>query len=145
MFPEGGIMAQTFCKVLGFVLLLVGVIGYASSHLLGLHLTSMHNIIHLLTGALALYFGFAASASSARTFATVVGAVYLFLGILGFIAPEAVASLLQMSPAHVTSNSLMPDNTVHLLLGGLFLIAGLVRSPRSIGIDTTDHGLHGHP
>jgi uncharacterized membrane protein HdeD (DUF308 family) len=138
-------MAQTFCKVIGVVLLLVGVIGFASPHLLGLHLTQMHNIVHLLTGGLALYFGFAASANAARTFATIFGAVYLFLGILGFIAPETVASILQMHRMEDTSNNLTPDNIVHLLLGGLFLIAGLVKSSHTIGIDTTDHGLHGHP
>lgn len=138
-------MAQTFCKVIGIVLLLVGVIGYANPNIMGMHLTSMHNIVHLLSGILALYFGFFASANAARTFSTVFGAIYLFLGILGFVAPEAVANIIQMHDTGVTSNNLLPDNIVHLLLGGLFLIAGLVRSPRTIGIDTTDHGLHGHP
>lgn len=138
-------MAQTFCKVLGIVLLLVGILGYASPNLMGMHLTSMHNIVHLLTGLLALYFGFFASFNAARTFATVFGVIYLFLGVLGFVAPEAVANLLQMHEMGATSNALMPDNIVHLLLGGLFLLAGLVRAPHTVGIDTTDHGLHGHP
>ena len=137
-------MAKTFCKGLGVVLVLVGLIGYASPDLMGLHLSGAHNIVHLLTGLLALYFGFAASLEAARTFAVVFGAVYLLLGILGFFAPETVASLLQMHSMAMTSNNLLPDNVVHLLLGGLFLLAGLVRS-HAVTVDTTDHGLHGHP
>jgi hypothetical protein len=138
-------MAQTFCRVIGIVLLLVGIIGYASPNLMGMHLTSMHNIVHLLSGLLALYFGFFTAAKAARSFSIMFGAIYLFLGLLGLIVPEAMASILQMQGTTVTSNYLMPDNIVHLLLGGLFLIAGLVSSPRAMGIDTTDHGLHGHP
>jgi uncharacterized membrane protein HdeD (DUF308 family) len=138
-------MAQTFCKVIGVILLLVGVIGFASPHLMGMHLTTMHNIVHLVTGGLALYFGFAASADAARTFSTVFGAIYLLLGILGFVAPGAMASILQTHAMAGMSGNLTPDNIVHILLGGLFLIAGLVRSGHAIGIDTTDHGLHRHP
>jgi len=77
-------MAKTICKILGVVFLLVGVVGFASQHLLGAHLTPAHNVVHIVSGVIALYFGFAGSLSSAKAFCLIFGVVYLALGILGF-------------------------------------------------------------
>jgi len=52
-------MAKTVCKILGVVLLLVGVVGFAAPGLLGAHLNMAHNVVHIVSGAIALYFGFA--------------------------------------------------------------------------------------
>jgi hypothetical protein len=119
-------MARTLCKILGVVLLIVGLVGFAMPNLLGMHLTPIHNIIHLLTAAIALYLGFAGSAEGAKTFCAVFGAIYLLLGILGFAAPGVVASVIG-HPGPVSSGDLTPDNAVHLLLGIVFLAAGLMR------------------
>ena len=120
-------MAKTICKIFGVVLLLVGIVGFLNDHLLGMHLTGIHNVVHLLTAVIALYFGFAGSASAARTFCLVFGVIYLLLGVLGFIKPELVASVIQ---AHETVG-LTPDNAVHILLGAVFLVVGLLRSPET--------------
>jgi len=117
-------MAKTLCKILGVVLLIVGLVGFASPNLLGMHLTPIHNIVHLVTAAIALYLGFAGSPEGAKTFCAVFGAIYLLLGILGFAAPGVVASIIG-HPGPVTSADLTPDNAVHLLLGIVFLAAGL--------------------
>jgi uncharacterized protein DUF4383 len=119
-------MAKTLCKILGVVLLIVGLCGFAAPNLLGMHLTPIHNIIHLLTAAIALYLGFAGSAQGAKTFCAVFGAIYLLLGILGFAAPNVVAQIIG-HPGPVTSSDLTPDNAVHLLLGIVFLAVGLMR------------------
>lgn len=119
-------MAKTLCKILGVVLLIVGLCGFAAPNLLGFHLTPIHNIIHLLTAAIALYLGFAGSAQGAKTFCAVFGAIYLLLGILGFAAPGVVASILG-HPGPVTAADLTPDNAFHLLLGIVFLAVGLMR------------------
>src|SRR5215468_3781279 len=89
------VMAKAICKVLGIVFLIIGLLGFVSSNLLGMHLSGIHNVIHLISAALALYFGFAASPSAARTFSLIFGAIYLCLGALGFIAPDPVIELLQ--------------------------------------------------
>jgi hypothetical protein len=125
-------MAKTICKILGIGFVLVGLIGFAAPNLLGMHLTPIHNVIHLLSGALALYFGFAATFDAARTFCLVFGAVYLLLAVLGFIAPGVVASLLGHSAAGVTAADLTPDNIVHIVLGALFLVGAFVKSPRPV-------------
>lgn len=121
-------MARTVCKVFGGILLIVGLAGFASPDLLGMHLTPIHNVIHLASAAIALYLGFAGSAESAQTFCAVFGAIYLLLGILGFAAPGLVASVIG-HPGPVSSGDLTPDNAVHLLLGLVFLVAGMVRRP----------------
>jgi Domain of unknown function (DUF4383) len=119
-------MTKTLCKILGVVLAVVGIAGFLKHDLLGLHLTAIHNIVHLLTAAIALYFGFYGSDAAARTFCQVIGAIYLLLGLVGFIAPNAMASIIRVHTA-TGSASLTPDNVVHLLVGGVFLIVGFLR------------------
>ena len=69
-------MAKTVCKLLGVVFVLVGICGFLMPHLLGAHLTPPHNLVHLVSGAIALYFGFAGSGSAARGFCIIFGLVY---------------------------------------------------------------------
>jgi len=129
-------MAKAICKVLGVVFLIVGLLGFVFPNLLGMHLSGVHNIIHLMSAALALYFGFAASPSAARTFSLVFGAIYLLLGALGFITPRPVIALLQ---AHETPGgvySLAADNIIHMLLGAIFMIAGFARAAHTTPITT---------
>ena len=129
-------MAKAICKILGVVFLIIGLLGFVSPNLLGMHLSGIHNIIHLISAALALYFGFAASPSAARTFSLIFGAVYLLIGALGFIAPGPVIRLLQAYHAPGGPRSLAADNIVHLLLGAIFIVAGLARAPHITPITT---------
>jgi len=126
-------MAQTLCKAAGVVLLIVGLAGFAMPNLLGMHLTPIHNVVHLLTAGIALYIGFGlgfgASASAARTFCVAFGAIYLLLGVLGFLAPGVVAAVIGHPSA--SARDLTPDNVVHLLLGAVFLLVGLT-SPKAL-------------
>lgn len=122
-------MAKTLCKIFGVVLVLVGIAGFLKNDLLGMHLTTIHNIVHLLTAALALYFGFYGSDGAARTFCQVFGAIYLLLGIGGFVRPDVVANVIQ-SHTPTEHGDLMPDNIVHVAVGAIFLIVGLLRAPK---------------
>jgi uncharacterized protein DUF4383 len=117
-------MAKTLCKIVGVVLLIVGLAGFAMPNLLGMHLTGIHNVVHLLTAAIALYLGFAGSPGAARTFCIAFGAIYLLLGVLGFIAPGVVAAVIGHE-GMASAGELMPDNAVHVLLGAAFLFVGL--------------------
>jgi hypothetical protein len=116
-------MAKTACKILGIAFLLGGIGGFVDSHLLGFHLTMVHNLIHLATAAVALYLGLAGTEGAARTFSLVFGSVYALLGILGFVAPGLVAAVL-MHPGPVSAGELTPDNIFHLVVGTAFSIAG---------------------
>jgi hypothetical protein len=115
-------MAKTICKILGVVFLLVGVVGFASPHLLGAHLSPAHNVVHILSGVVALYFGFAGSISGAKAFCLVFGVVYLALGVIGLAlgtGPDRLWTLLN------TLEFGKADHGIHCLLGIVCLAGGL--------------------
>jgi hypothetical protein len=114
-------MAKTICKVLGVVFLLVGVVGFASPTLLGAHLTPPHNVVHILSGVVALYFGFAGSLSGAKAFCLVFGVVYLALGVLGLALGHPPDRTWMVGPLHLGT----ADHGIHCLLGIIFLAGGL--------------------
>ncbi len=118
-------MAKTVAKILGVVFILVGLCGFVMPNLLGTHLSTTHNLVHLISGAVALYFGFAATLSAARLFCIVFGIVYALLGVAGFLLGtgedrmfEALASL----GLHLGTM----DHLVHILLGAVFLVGGFL-------------------
>lgn len=137
-------MAKTICTILGAVLLLVGIVGFVAPGLMGTHLSLAHDLVHILSGALALYFGLAGTLSGARAFSLAFGAVYLLLGICGFLlgtSQPVSPGMPGMSPdAHLFK--LLPgvlelgtmDHVIHLLLGIVFLAGGLLTK----GYVTTD-------
>lgn len=117
-------MAKTVCKILGVVFLLVGVLGFVSPRLLGAHLFPAHNVVHLVSGVIALYLGFAGTLSAAKTFCLVFGVVYLALGILGMAlgAPElGEPRMWHVGPLDFGQ----ADHGIHILLGVIFLAGGL--------------------
>ena len=114
-------MAKTVCKILGVVFLLVGVLGFAKSDLLGAHLSPVHNVVHLVSGVIALYFGFAGTLSGAKAFSLVFGVVYLALGILGLALGTGGERMWVVGPLHLGQ----ADHGIHILLGVIFLAGGL--------------------
>lgn len=132
-------MAKTICTLLGVVFLLVGLLGFVAggsmSNLTYAHLSPAHNIVHILSGAVALYLGLKGSYSAARTFCLVFGAVYLLLGVVGYVAggagtPSAGVPgpasdhMLHVLPGNLELGS--GDHGIHVLLGILFLIGAFV-------------------
>jgi hypothetical protein len=115
-------MAKTLCKILGVIFLLVGIAGFAAPTLMGFHLGPAHNLVHLLSGAIALYLGFSGSLSAAKTFCLVFGIVYLGLGILGMVMGDPANNrMLHVGPLELA----MTDHGLHILLGAVFLAGGL--------------------
>jgi Domain of unknown function (DUF4383) len=114
-------MAKTVCKVLGVVFLLVGCVGFVTPALLGAHLTPPHNVVHIVSGVIALYFGFAGSLSGAKAFALVFGVVYMALGILGMAMGTGEDRTWMVGPLHFGQ----ADHGIHILLGVVFLAGGL--------------------
>jgi hypothetical protein len=116
-------MAKTLCTLLGIVFLIVGFAGFVMPNLLGAHLSLAHNLIHIISGALALYFGVSGTLAGARTFCLVFGVVYLLLGVAGFVAGSGEDKMLSVIPGTLELGTV--DHGIHLLLGILFLIGGL--------------------
>jgi len=115
-------MAKTVCKILGVVFLLAGILGFVAPTLMGFHLTPAHNLVHIISGAVAIYFGFAGSLAGARGFALVFGIVYLGLGLMGMVMGDpAMNRMWHVGPLDLA----MPDHGLHMLLGAVFLAGGL--------------------
>lgn len=111
-------MAKTVAKIMGVVLLLVGVLGF--THLLdslGAHLSPVHNLVHIISGVLSLYFGFAGSLSGAKAFCTIFGLVYLALGIIGITMGDLTLGPLMLGKV---------DHGIHLIVGAAYLAGGLL-------------------
>ena len=128
-------LANTIATILGLGFLLVGLLGFIAPTMLGLHLSATHNLVHIITGAAALYFGLAGTVAAARLFCIVLGVVYALLGVVGFIAGSPGSPTGGVpgphSPNHWPVISGMfevgtMDHIVHLLLGAVFLVGGLL-------------------
>ncbi len=104
-------MAKTYSTVVGVVLFLVGILGFAlgSKPRFGLRFNHVHNLIHLLTGILGLVAGFASGGNGARVFAQVFGVGYILVAIAGFA--DVPASIVTMP------NLNLQYNRVHAAVG----------------------------
>jgi hypothetical protein len=116
-------MAKTVCKILGIVFLLVGVCGFFAPALLGAHLTPAHNVVHLVSGGIALYLGFAGSLTAARAFCLIFGILFLGLGFLGqfVLGDPGNHRMWHIGPLELGQ----VDHLIHILLGVVFLAGGL--------------------
>ena len=129
-------MANRIATILGAGFLLVGILGFVAPSLLGMHLSVTHSVIHLLTGAVSLWLGLKGSPSAARTFCIVFGAVYVLLGVAGFLFGGAGepgvpgphdARLLKVIPGVFEVGT--SDHIVHILLGAIYLIGAFTSRP----------------
>ena len=115
-------MAKTIATLLGAVFVLVGIIGFVAPGFLGAHLNTSHNLVHIVSGAIALYLGLAGSLSAAKMFCLIFGVVYLLLGIVGFMAGDGADRMLNVGDIlHLGTM----DHIIHVLFGVIFLIGGL--------------------
>jgi len=111
-------MAKTVAKILGVILLLVGILGF--THLLdslGAHLSPVHNLVHIISGVISLYFGFAGSLGGAKSFCTIFGLVYLLLGLVGMVKGDLTLGPLMLGKV---------DHGIHLIVGAAYLAGGLL-------------------
>ena len=122
-------MAKTIATVLGVVFILVGLLGFVMPTLLGAHFTTAHNIVHLVSGAAALYLGLKGSMSAARMFCLIFGAVYLLLGVVGFVAGTGSDRLFSLGDVLHFGTT---DHIIHILMGAIFIIGGLMTGGSSI-------------
>lgn len=115
-------MANRIATILGVLFLLVGLLGFVMPNLLGAHLTLAHNIIHLVSGAIALWLGLKGTPAGARTFCIVFGIVYLLLGVVGFLLGTGDDRMLTLIPDQLMFGTM--DHVIHIVLGAIFLFGG---------------------
>ncbi len=119
---------QKVCVGLGLMLIAIGFVGVLMPGFLGMHLSMMHNFIHITSGALGLWCGYT---SSKRSIAYCIGfgAIYGFLGIAGYImgSPgypgvgnmEADQNLFRVIPNILELGTM--DHVAHILMGSFLL------------------------
>ena len=127
-------MPKTVATIIGVVFLLVGILGFVAPGVGGFHLSTAHNLIHIISGAASLYFGLAGTLRGARLFCIVFGAVYGLLGIAGFLLGSPGSPSM---PGMATDSRLFKvlpgtlelgtsDHTFHILLAIVYIAAGLL-------------------
>jgi len=110
---------QKAAKWFGIIILVVGILGFVpgltpDGHLLGIfHVDTIHNIIHILTGIVALLS--TGSDGAARGFFKLFGIVYGLVTIIGFVQGTTVLGIFGIN---------MADNVLHLLITALSLYFG---------------------
>lgn len=132
-------LTQKVCIVVGIFFIVAGLGGIVMPGLLGMHLSLLHNIIHLASGALALWCGYSDDAKKAYTFCAAFGTVYGLLGLAGFVFGipgfpgvghmEADENLLRIIPNALEFGTM--DHFVHVALSVVLLVTAFVWKSRN--------------
>lgn len=113
-------MATKLVWAVGIVLTAVGVLGFVpgittDGMLLGIfEVDTVHNLIHLATGVVALLAAMGMGLSTSLFF-KVFGVVYALVAVLGLVMGSPILGLV---------NANMADHVLHLVLAAVFLYAG---------------------
>ncbi len=109
---------KTLLQGFGAVLVLMGLLGFVMNPVLGIfQVNFLLNIVHLLTGGLALYVAMKMPANMSM-FGKVFGIVYALITVLGFLLPSGNGDILGL----VTVN--MADNFLHVAITAFLLYVG---------------------
>ena len=130
-------MTKTILNIMGTIFLVVGIAGFVAPGLGGTHLSAAHNVIHLVSGALALWFGLKGTLHGARMFSWVFASVYGLLGIAGMAFGRFGTPALHDMPADSKLLTVIPgwlelgrnDHVLHIVLAIVFVAAAVLARP----------------
>jgi len=115
-------MTKTFALIIGVILVLLGFLGFVSNPLIGANALfvadGVHNLIHVVLGAILLIVAFWSGKDSAL-WLKIIGATAFLLGVIGiFTVPSSGGMLLGIAYTNGASDWL------HLIAGVVIFIAG---------------------
>ena len=116
-------MVKTMAVLFGIVFLAIGVLGFVpgvtTDHmLLGIfHVNVAHNVVHLLSGAVALFCGLS-SVSASRMYFRIFGVIYGLVAVMGFMVGDGM--LLGL----ISNNT--ADTWLHVGIAAVSLILGFM-------------------
>jgi len=113
-------VVRLYAKVVGASVILIGLVGLVlgDKSLFGvLNIDIAEDGIHLLTGGLLLYAGFARDLRVTRALVGGIGIAYLVIGLVSFSQPM----LFGLVPS---GYEVVLDNLIHLTLGVLGIVVG---------------------
>jgi uncharacterized membrane protein len=138
-------MMKTATSILGALFCLTAIIGFFSPAFMGMVLTPLHDVILLLTGVIALYFGGNGTEFECRRVCQVIGVVFTLLGVATLMSSAGTATPegLEIQSKHVLK--LLPgsleytgaDGVRNLIFGIMALVAGFLPREQEIAIDMT--------
>ena len=120
---------KTAAILIGLIFIAVGLLGYIDNPIVGtsdgaiFHADSVHNIVHIVSGALFLLVALAAP-GSAGGFMKLFGLVYLAIGIIGFVQFGTSGMGKVLGFLHVNG----ADNFLHVALGIVIFLAGSLKT-----------------
>ncbi len=108
-------LVKSLTWILGIVLLLVGILGFVNSPVLGIfQVDTVHNAVHILSGLIALI-AVSSGESYARLYLIVFGVIYGLVTILGFVNNGNILGLFTVNQA---------DNYLHAAIAIVCLGVG---------------------
>lgn len=138
-------VTQKVCIGLGIFFVLAGLGGLVMPGMLGMHLSLLHNLIHLASGAIALVCGYADDPKKAYNFSIAFGIVYGILGLAGFVFGEpgypgvghmeADNYLLRIIPNALEFGT--ADHAVHVLISAAFLLTAYAFKKKNVDVSKT--------
>jgi hypothetical protein len=130
-------MTKTILDIMGTIFVVLGIAGFVSPNLGGTHLGVAHNMIHLVSGALALWFGLKGTPGSARAFSWIFGVVYGLLGVVGMALGHPGTPMMHDLGTDPKLLTVIPnvlelgrnDHILHIVVGIVFVAAALMGRP----------------
>ena len=119
---------KTAAIIIGLLFLAVGLLGFVSNPIVGeahdaiFHTDKVHNIVHIVSGALFLIIAMTAPGSTSA-YLKIFGIIYLGLGIYGMLTMDTAETQKLLGFLHVNK----ADNYLHIGLGIVIFLAGTLR------------------
>lgn len=139
----GQYYVRVTCLFMGVALLSIGLIGFVMDNFLMAHFSYTHSLIHVVTGVLALGFGYYSN-QAARVYSYAAGAVFGILGIVGFALGQRAMSTV----GHIGEDQFLwvvqrdvlefgtADHILHLLYAAVFIAGALFVIRRRTDVST---------
>jgi hypothetical protein len=118
-------MIKTAAVLFGIVFILIGILGFVpgitnDEMLLGIfHVNAAHNVVHLLSGAVALFAGMTSFGAS-RMYFRIFGVVYGLVAVLGLMNMGQHTMLLGL----ISNND--ADTFLHIAIAAVSLLLGFM-------------------
>jgi hypothetical protein len=118
--------AKTAALLIGIVFIAVGLLGFIDNPIVGnpdkaiFHTDTVHNIVHIASGALFVLVALAAP-GSCTTLLILFGIVYLLIGVIGLATIGTSGMGMEFGFLHVNG----ADNFLHVALGIFIFLVGV--------------------
>ena len=124
-------VVRLYAKVVGVSVIVIGLVGLVlgDKSLFGvLNIDIAEDAIHLFTGGLLVYAGFARDLRVTRALVGGIGIAYLVIGLISFAKPMLFGLL-------PSGYEVVLDNLIHLTLGVLGIVVGFFVGNRKTAAD----------